>query len=104
MAKGKWTNAEYNRLVVLFNDGKSVDEISYELKRSSQAVLNKCTRNSLSFRDRDKPKYERGKSEKSDDEIPCLRCRIDFKSEGIFNRVCPSCARLNAGYVGVVPG
>ncbi len=99
-----WNDSDKSKLIELFNAGKSVDEIACQLQRTPQAVLNKCTRLSLSFRKRDKKTVLRKKKEIDENEIPCLRCRENFKSEGKFNRICDSCRNINAGYVGVVPG
>ena len=92
----------------LFTQGLTVDEIAAKTNRSKNGVYNRLKRIGLSFRTRGHEirlaEAKRAAEKKNDvnDPIPCLRCRVPFKSEGKHNRICGQCSNFNSGYLGVV--
>ena len=44
-----------------------------------------------------RPKAKKIKKKLNKNEKYCLKCEEVFISEGMFNRICPSCKKINAG-------
>jgi hypothetical protein len=104
VCKRIWPADEKRRLKELFYAGLVPADMARQMNISVDAVYAQCKRMGLSFRERSK--LEKAVVDKvADPEMrPCLKCRHDFKSTWIGNRICPECKESNAGYVGVVYG
>ena len=83
-----WTKAEKARLVRMHLDGKSLTEMSEALGRGYRATQMALYRAGYGY----------AGPRRGQDKKVCLRCDREFMSEGIYNRVCPTCRDRNENH------
>jgi len=102
MAGGEfWSYQQKFLLEKFIINNESVVDIARRLGRSTASVYLKCSELGLSLKKRTKSYHYRIVPERIKI-LPCLKCHDDFTSKGVGNRICPTCAQTNQGYLGVV--
>jgi len=97
-AKRKWTDAETQEIIQLYNDNVTISRIAKKYSAGTDTIrglIDKlATQGLLSKRYIGvKPKTAHP------DDRPCLKCKKLFRSEGAHNRICPSCNSCNKNYL-----
>lgn len=104
MAQQVWTDYELLLLGKLIAEGFTNEQLAEALDRSVGSIQRKRQRSVDGPMARATTTARRGLPEQVKAERTCLRCRKKFQSEGIGNRICPTCKNSISHMAGNLEG